>query len=520
MDENILLYSENLIELSESKDTPDCLDIEFIICDFKPNLNGTQVDRNHIDEWINTLELKPIVGKIDKVAFKKNEDFTSHKAIKIKKKDENGNEYEETVLNTDAFGAFYEVGIKTIDDEEVIYAKGKIWKRFKKAVDILQRKIENSEKIASSWEVNVLDSEYIIKDGKKIKNILLGNFIGHCLLGYENGMKVRGAYSVSEVVEVAEVNENSLEIQLSNAILEDINNIQDNKGGQDMSEQNKQTEVSSLTYGDISKGIVDAVYSNESYGWDYNIVKILPLENKFYLHKYDAIDEDFVEVIYSIDDQGVVTLGETKEVKLTFKPKQEVDTEIAELTIAKEKAEKELSELKITVETKDAEISELNKSLESKETELSAKISSIVDLGKNISEKETVIAEKEELLQAKETEIAELLPYKEEVNKINAEKEALEIAEKKESFKNEYLSTKLISEKDLEIAEVKEAIETLDNSKMEIFIAQKVIANAKAGKPQTDIEVSEVKETKAEINLNVSNDIEITADTFKKWFSK
>ena len=517
MEDNILIYSESLIELSESIETPDCLDIEFIICNFEPNLNGTQVDRDHIDEWINTLELKPIVGKIDKVAFKKNEDFTSHKAVKIKKKDKDGNEYEETILNTDAFGTFYEVGIKTIDDEEVIYAKGKIWKRFKKAVEILQRKIDNNEKISSSWEVNILNSEVLLIDGKEIKNILLGNFIGHCLLGYENGMKIQGAYGCSEVIEVAEKQDNN---ELEQAIIDDLKEINTTtelsvksddsdinklnneiEGGLHMSKQIK-TEIASLTYRDISKGISTAIYNDENYGWDYNIVQILPLENKFYMHKYNAIDEDFIEVQYSIAEDGVVTIGEKTEVKMTFKPKTIVDTEIAELTIAKEKAETEVSTLKVSIETKDTEISELKETITSKETELSSKISSIVDLGKDITVKETVIAEKEELLQAKETEIAELLPFKAQIEELNAEKNALEIAEKKESFKNEYLSTKLISEKDLEIAEVKEAIETMDNGKMEIFIAQKVIANAKAGKPQAEIEVSEVKEPKVEVNLS------------------
>jgi chromosome segregation ATPase len=219
-----------------------------------------------------------------------------------------------------------------------------------------------------------------------------------------------------------------------------------------------------------------------------------------------------------MNDDGTVTLGDGTPVTMVFMPQSDYDTQMAQLTVAKEKVTKELSSLKGNIKTKDNEISELNNKLKEKETELSAKISSIVDLGKNISEKETVIAQKEELLQAKETEIAELLPYKEEVNKINAEKEALEIAEKKEAFKNEYLSTKLISDKDLEIAEVKEAIETMDDSKMKIFIAQKVIDNAKSGKPQAEIEVSEVKESKAEINLNATNDVEITADTFKGWF--
>jgi hypothetical protein len=338
--------------------------------------------------------------------------------------------------------------------------------------------------------------------GKWIKGL---RWLGNALLGTQ----IASAYKSAGLLEVAEENQ---EDQLSNAIIEDNNklnneNITENEGGLQMSEQNKTNiiDIASLTTRDISSRVRDAIWESNEYGWAYDVMVIYPLENRVLIYKYDTLDEDFIEIIYSIDEEGNVTLGEGKDVKMTFAPKTTIDTQIAQLTIAKEKAETEVSTLKASIETKDTEISELKETITSKETELSSKISSIVDLGKNISEKETVIAEKEELLQAKETEIAELLPFKAQVEEINAEKTALEIAEKKEAFKNEYLSTKLISEKDLEIAEVKEAIETMDNSKMEIFIAQKVIANAKAGKPQSEIEVSEVKEPKIEVNLSSAN---------------
>ena len=291
-----------------------------------------------------------------------------------------------------------------------------------------------------------------------------------------------------------------------------------------MSEQNKgnkKIDIASLTTRDISVRVRDAVWESDDYGWAYDIMVIYPLENRVLIYKYDTLDEDFIEIIYSIDEEGNVTLGQGTEVKMTFQPKATTDTQMAELTVAKENATKELASIKAEMSAKETEISELKETIVSKETELSSKISAIVDLGKNITEKETVIAQKDEEIKAKELELSELQPYKEELDKINAEKQALEIAEKKEAFKNEYLSTKLISEKDLEIAEVKEAIEEMDNSKMEIFIAQKVIAKAKSENAKPQVEVSEVKEPKVEVNLSATNnDVEITADTFKSWFRK
>ena len=54
MEENIKFYTENQIVLSESKDSPDCLDIEFIICNFEPNLNNYRVNRDNVENWLNT----------------------------------------------------------------------------------------------------------------------------------------------------------------------------------------------------------------------------------------------------------------------------------------------------------------------------------------------------------------------------------------------------------------------------------------------------------------------------------
>lgn len=528
----ISIYTESNIELSECEDSPDCLDIKFIICDFLPNFNKVQVDRKHIEEWMNSIIFKPIVGKISKIPFKKLEDFTSHQAKKIKKKDGNGNTYNVTELNTDAFGTFYDVYIEEIDGEEYLCAKGKIWKRFKKAVEILQRKINNNEKIASSWEIDILDKEFITVDGEIIKNIIKGNFIGHCLLGYseKTGQRIYGAYDSSEVLECAEIDKNSFEYQLSEAILEDIKNInnEDIKGGKEMNKEDN-IEVSSLTMTDISKKLNQAIWESEEFGYDYWVFAPYPLENRVIVKKYgkDVLDEDFVEINYEIDEKGKVTLKDSTEVKMVFISKTESDTQLAELTIAKEKIEKELSQVKEQKEVVDREISNLKITLSEKEEELSSKNTSICELGKNITNKETLISEKEEIIKQKDIEISELKPYKEQIDEINKEKAEKELSEKRETFKQEYMNTKLISNEDLEVSEVKEAIEKMDSKAMELYIAQKVIAKAKAEsefeKSQgKEIEVSEVngKIGQAETTLNSITNIEIDSDAFRKAFSK
>lgn len=518
MEENNLILNGELLGLSSNEDGD--LVAKFLICPLDElNLNGVGLrEADLTEDELLGLATRPVQCKV--IDRNGTLDFGGHEAKVTYVKDENGNLVKKYVFDTQSVGYHTEVSIEDIEIDGVIkkciVAIALIWARYENVISVINR-LGNA--LHTSWEIAF--SEYYMDDGGKwIKGL---RWLGNALLGTQ----VTSAYKSAGLLEVAEENQ---EVQLSNAIIEDNNKLNneeianidtsiqsdensvenklnnENKteieGGLQMSEQIKteKIDISSLTTRDISSRVRDAIWESNDYGWSYDVMVIYPIETRVLIYKYDMLDEDFIEIIYSIDENGVVTLGEGKEVKMTFQPKATTDTVIAGLTIAKEKAETELSTVKTTIGAKDTEISELKSAIETQKVELSAKISSIVDLGKDISAKEIVIAEKEELIKSKELELSELQPYKEEMDKINAEKVALELSEKKESFKNEYLGTKLISEKDLEIAEVKEAIETMDNSKMEIFIAQKVIAKAKAGKPQ--IEVSEVKEPKVEVNLS------------------
>lgn len=536
MEEKVVLYSNYKIEISESQDD-SYLNVKFIICNFDANRNNVMINRDTISDWVDTLIMKPLVGLI-KLNRDNELDFTSHEAKKVTEIID-GKPQQVIKFGTEAFGVFDSVQIETIDDIEYITANCRVWKRFTNCCNIIQERFDNNKTLNTSWEIAILNSNQEVINGKMMKVINDGVFIGHALLS----KYTTPAYDCSGMLEVAE-EQNDFDNEFAQAFISDINEInqeenietstqsdensveninqEENEGGLQMSEKIKteKIDIASLTTRDISTRVREAIWESNDYGWSYDIAVIYPLENRVLIYKYDMLNEDFIEVTYSItEDTGVVILNGGIPVKMTFQPKVTIDTQLAELTVAKEKAEKELSTVKANVEAKDTEISELKTSIETQKTELSSKISSIVDLGKNIGEKEVEISSKDELIKAKELEIAELLPFKTQVEEINAEKTALELSEKKETFKNGYLETKLISEKDLELSAVKEAIEGLDDSKMETFIAQKVIAKAKAGKSQ--IEVSELtKEPKVEVNLSatIENGEEINADTFRKLF--
>ena len=226
MEYKIILNSLG-VELSESEEDRDYLNIKFVLCDFKPNGNNVMLNRATIDSWLQTLVNKPVVGKIS------GNDFTSH-------------QYKNGKFNTDAFGVFTKVYISTLDNgDECIIAEGMIWKRFEKACGIIQSRISRGLTVSSSWELINNGSHIEEIDGRKVKVIDSGLFTGHCLLG----SKTPPAYDCSRVIDVAEQTLEEQFIEFSQALQEDINNI---KGGEEMENENfiskeqHDTEVSSL----------------------------------------------------------------------------------------------------------------------------------------------------------------------------------------------------------------------------------------------------------------------------------
>ena len=231
MEDKIILNSLG-VELSESEEDRDYLNIKFVLCDFKPNGNNVMLNRATIDSWLQTLVNKPVVGKIS------GNDFTSH-------------QYKNGKFNTDAFGVFTKVYISTLEDgNEYVISEGMIWKRFEKACGIIQSKMRRGQTIPSSWELTNKAFHMEEIEGKQIKVIDDAVFLGHCCIS------VPPAYDCSRVIDVAEQTLEEQFIEFSQALQEDINNI---KGGEEMENENfiskeqHDTEVSSLAKSIASK---------------------------------------------------------------------------------------------------------------------------------------------------------------------------------------------------------------------------------------------------------------------------
>ena len=206
---DIVKFDSNKVWLGSTEDR-DALYAKFLICDFGTNLNSVRLNRNRIDEWLYTLVDQPLVGKIVMRADG-TKDFTGHNARIVKRTAEDGSEYEDVEFDTSAFGTFQDVAIEEIDGRECIVATAKVWRRFHDASTIIEKRCESGD-LHTSWEVGVDEASMEIEDGRPVKVIDRGHFIGHCLLG----KNVLPAYPCSGLLDVAEVDEDQA---LLNAIV-------------------------------------------------------------------------------------------------------------------------------------------------------------------------------------------------------------------------------------------------------------------------------------------------------------
>ncbi|WP_137743261.1 hypothetical protein [Robertmurraya siralis] len=485
--ETIKITSNHNVIFSEDANS-DTADVKFIICDFDPNANDVALNRDTVEDWLSTLNVKPVVGKIV-TRFDGKRDFSGHNAKIVSDVDEEGNEIKIIEFDTSAFGSFYEVAIETIDDVEYIVAKAKIWKRFREAYKIIKNRAESKKGLKTSWEINVSESHQEKINGKDIKVIDQGIFIGHALLGEY----VSPAYKSSGILEVASFVDDELTNALSQDMLilssnENEENPVSNEGGEEMPKQNEK-ELSAMTDNDLYTAVRRAI-NNFSDEW-YYISQLYPYEYRAIAYNWDRkSDEDYVEFIYQVNSDETVSITSQKNVKLRFVPVDEIESEVSELQTKLSDAEKE-----------------------------------IVEAGKALTDLQK---QKEEL----ETQISELTPFKEKVEEMQLAEQERELSEKKEELKTFALEDELITSEELESDEALSTIFselTLENfeasqNKLEVIKGKRAIAKFKETKnlnSETQVETSSVKETNAKSTLTSEEDGTLTSmDIVKSWVSK
>lgn len=469
-EEKIKIISNHNVILSEDENG-DTVDVKFTICDFDPNANDVSLNRDTIENWLETLKIKPLVGKVV-TRFDGKKDFSGHNVKVVETEDEDGNKVKTVEFDTSAFGSFYDVGIETIDEIEYITASAKLWKRYTEAYKVFKRRVGSGKPLKTSWEIGVSESHQEVVNGKNIKVVDDGVFLGHCLLGEF----VSPAYQSSGVIEVSS---NELDEELANALSQDMISLSEstqenkqtsNEGGKEMG-KDKNKELSSLTDNDLYTKVRRAI-NNFADDWFY-ISMLYPYEYRAVAYNWDReSEEDFVEFVYTVNSDETISITSQKDVKLRFVPVEEIEAQISELQTKLSDTEKEVAEA-----------------------------------GKSITE---LSKEKEDL----ETQISELTKYKNKVEEMEKAEVERELATKKEELKSFALEDELITSEELESDEVLSTLFselTLENyetsqEKIEVIKGRKAIAKFKENKEtstEKTVETSSIKTApKVKTDLN------------------
>ena len=460
-------FDGNLIELSS--DNNQDLKMKVLVCPLNQlNLNGVGISQEDTtyEEQVG-LQGQPVQCKlIEKYGQTR---FGSHEATEEQVRDENGKLTKKYKFGTVSVGYHPKVYIENLKIDNIptpcIVAECVVWSRYPKVIDTIKR---IGTDLRTSWEISY--NKYRIGDegGKWISGL---HWLGNCLLG------VRPAYDSAGVLELSE---ESQEAQISNALQEDINAISIN--------DNNSQEGGIV----VSKTAQDNVAQLEEISGNLEQQMIENKENEKIKESED--NKEKVEEDSNCKKEKAEKVEDQKEEKPAKeeKAKKEEETKDKKEDVSKQEKEEETKDKK--------EVSELKVK--------------IAELENTIKEQNEKMASLSEAVISKEAEISELKPYKAEVEKINKEKAEKEFAEKKENLKNKYLENNILSEKDFEVSEIKEAIEKLDENAIKIYVAEKIINGEM---PMTNVSVSEAN---VETNLEDNQNSEITGDTFSKIFGK
>lgn len=537
--ENKFLLDNKIISLSASEDGTKLFG-KVLICPLdigNKNKKGIkQIDLS--DDQLKTLEGQPIVCKVIKNSD--GYDLAGHQMSKVKEYNPETKENEiKIVFDTNPIGYFSSANIEEIEVDgeklQCIVSEVVFWLRYDKAMSVVQRLFSEGN-LHTSWEVTYA-SKYEDSGIEWLTDI---TFFGVCALG----SKISPAYDKSGVIELSELDITDVNFELAQAFTEDLINEQsqtkeeeqyaitqeqatiqeindtitqvdtssnevdinidliNEQGGEKMDKPTK--EVASLTDADLYTKVRQAVNAVNPNDW-YYISYLFPYEYKAICHRWEDQDTEFTSFSYTVNSDETISITSQSKVEMKFVLTTEIaekDTQIATLT---------------------TNVSELNKTISEKEAELSSKIEAITKLGEDLT--------------TKESEIAELIPFKEAIEKAEAEKVEAELAQKKEDLKVLAQKGNFLTQEDLDTPEIAEMIENLNTQGIKALIAEKVIAKFEISEAEKkaseelvtkesatkEVDVAEVtkdKTPKTNINTSTKDDITSPLSIMDKFLSK
>lgn len=459
------------------------------------------------EKYADTLIGYPIVAKLKKNIFGQPSDFGGHELYEIKAK--NGKKVKR--FGTIPIGSVLNVWVEEREldgydnPKKCILCKTKLWSsRFPEYFKVLD-KLWKDGHVSSSWELSALKSEK--KDGFTIFKAI--EFLGTCILGSTR----TPAVPEGGILEYAELDDS--ETQLAEALEKDLADLKldgNEKEEIDLAEKTKkdqsvedteekntsnvdetekehkkdtaecgtkkkkktttaeidpeepdvaenssepenesedETQTASLTQNDLLQRISRACRKSVNCNWGYVSYWFPEEKTVWFIADNRESELDFKLFTYEVDNDEV-TVSEPQDVKLTVSV-TEVNSVIAE---------------------KDKKIGDLTAELEIKEN-------AIIKAG--------------ETMNKLKVEISELKPYKEAADKAEQARVEAEIAEVKETLKNNMLKNNLFTEEEVASAEIAELIESRNETAIKSLIADRYIAN---------LEKAELEEIDANNNID------------------
>lgn len=509
MSERLFLSSGNLTvldtsSLSESGNTArktllvSVLDHE--------NLNGVLIGAKEGKKYHSTLVNKPIQAYLKYDEDGRPADFGGHELRE--KLDADGNRM--YYFATQSIGTHIKTWIENRYIEEYggnvdcILAEVELWtSRYPEYYAVAEKLLEEG-KLSSSWEIDTHKYEYV--GGKK--RLIEFEFIGNALLGSDITPAVSGAGVMTSEVDkvlreaierdimVASTEVKKGDCSLENeekvvvaeeevvveetVVVEEDTVLADGEVVKDAVEQvvseeetvasdesveetitEQAPDTASLTIYDINERLYIALGNSGDRlhevgiedAWELNSFTHYPLESRAIYSLYWSANKEsnMIEVSYEVVDDEL-TITNIKKVEMVF-------VEVAELNATKEK------------------VAELSEKLIEMNNELSAKEASLVELSE----------------------------YKAKIDEIEkAEKEAKKLADMAE-LKKKYLATKMIAEEEFEKDEtISVALAELDENKLKLIIAERIIEGRKPAMQKNELEVSSKEEDEGE-RLDISS---------------
>lgn len=420
------------IELAE---TSTYLEMTNRLCYYgKPNANGVILSEENAEEYAKTLIGMPVVAKYK--VIDNQPDLGGHE---VRVNPFTG----DYTFGTENVGVHMEVYVEddTVDvlgstaNLPCLFAKSRIWSRNKNVVAAVKR-LFNDGKLYSSWEIESYDSEELPDGNRIVKDYA---FEANCLLGSQS---VPAYGDAATALSLAEANP---EFIIAEALAMDIaergtgeGEVMENITNPDIIEEVSEVEpevvVSEVTEFDLSEE-VSRVMRGRLGTWAY--VAYIFMDEKYVLVRADICKRslDYLKVPYEIED-GVITVGEYEEVHLVVSPGV-INAEIAERDNAIVAANDTINELR--------------------------------------------------------NQISELEPYREECDRIKAEKDAAELAEKQSEIRSYIMKSGLIAEEELESEQIAKIISEVDYESAKSMIADRFIASIAETKVEPKKEESEVR---------------------------